>query len=403
MGYGLEKTQIEMHNVAWSTLEYENDRQCQNFEFIPTPLREALLGEADGISLFFSQPYLLYATLLVSNFQLAPFEIRRLTRYLAELIEEGDEESLGKLQDEIILNALILREGIDQNVFQKTTNVATHIGDNVNQRHTNIPVYGIKNPKIFKSAIIAATLLLEYGEIFEFTQRTHQEIESLFSSQVFFLYNLNELGRLPASFFITYDTRRNRRTINKQTLSTIIRPLFEAGFISREGHKIIFTKKNILQRKKRTVLNNYLLEILGENDSLEISYIEICQKLFDLYYTDPKTRTDSKTVKQNISKYLQLLKKEGNVAIKEVQQRFNETNLGHFSYAYVYEITQQGQEFLERVRLLIENPEESLGPAQLYCISENGKVKDYSQLTEQYKILLQDQLRRILNKPAGVE
>jgi hypothetical protein len=112
-----------------------------------------------------------------------------MTREIAISLNEANYLRIAQLDAEIILGPNITNKGFKDNVLKKRHGVTTYIA---NQKHFDKPVYSLVSSKIFKSAVIAATLMNEFGKIFEFPARQTRDIESVFSSEILFLSLLEE-------------------------------------------------------------------------------------------------------------------------------------------------------------------------------------------------------------------
>lgn len=381
-------------NVRLAEIEIENDRDIQNWSFPQTELHDSYNGELDEISQFFSQPYLLYYVLLISNFEFARYELRDMTREFAISLNEADYSRIAQLDAEIILGPNTTNKGFKDDILKKRHGVTTHIAD---QKHFDKPVYSLVSSSIFKSAIIAATLMLEFGKVFEFPARQTRDLESVFSSEILFLSLLEQKDFLASTVLLDSDHKPNIRQLNKQTLFTIVDPLFKAGFISRVGNMITIDKKDIESRQENTLLRQHLLSIFHDEERIEISYRELSKKLFELYYTDPIYTSSKENIEGSISKYLIKLLKENSIHASVILQDHNQEDLGHFGKPYTYVITNLGLEFLNRVRSLVEAPNVFLGDSSEYYIHNGERIKKFYELSPQYQILLLNLIRRIFN------
>ncbi|KKR05794.1 MAG: hypothetical protein UT34_C0002G0301 [candidate division WS6 bacterium GW2011_GWF2_39_15] len=381
---------IKLHNKTSSTvlegLEYESDRAISEFQFEATPFNEALLTRLDEIGQLITRKQSLYTLLLVSNFQLAPFEARDITLGLVENLGGIDEERLMMLENACMLT----RDCFDKirgDFLLKSMGVLTF---KANQRHSGWPVYRLISDKAFTNAIVAATIQLEYGDKLDLPDSTHKGWKSPFTMQLTFLSRLESGDKHTTNILYDYGATK------QQVLDTIVSPLFKAGFISRTGYRIRLRKSDLLALANNSILKHYILDLIGEEEEKDFSYRQIWTSLMNSYSSDPRFKSDIETKRGNISKYLEYLRLNNLIEVYERQQTIGEDDMGRFGRSQEFRITGEGLNYLLRVKHFMEDPKSALGDPSNYYIFENNRLLPFSQLDTRYQNLILHLLSQIM-------
>lgn len=380
-------------DIKIDIIEYESDREISQLELEPSEFDLADKNSViDIISWFFTHQRALAATLLISNFELAIFELQYNIEELVLKLGLGSSRRLEQLQKDAIINSEALNTACNAEILKKTEGKTTFIS---NQRHHNIPVYSISSNQIFKASIISAFLLFRFGRYFEFPQRTDANLDSLFRTQLQLLSLLDRDTPRALNILDRNFKSRLKRPINKTTLLDLSTNLHRAGFIERIGELISISATEFSNANDRTIFRTYIEELMGSNTHIQLSYNELRRYLVRRSQADNNRGTDLKFITQNVSKYLKRLRKESRIVVHEVKQKFEKSDLGRFGKTKKYVLTPDGELFLDLVRNLVENPTGILGQSSDFFIHDDTSLKSFNNLSYMYQLLIIDCLNRL--------